>query len=165
MDTSRFTNDLLILLLLGSSNVMPIVARHLLGKRLNTPIDLNITFFDRMPVFGPHKTWRGVIASLLGTSIFSWLIGMTPRIGFLISLFSMTGDLASSFIKRRLKLRSGARATGLDQGLEALLPLILMRNSLQLNWMDCLLITTLFVFLDIILSPIFFRLGFRQNPH
>ena len=77
----------------------------------------------------------------------------------------MAGDLASSFIKRRLKLRSGAKAIGLDQGIEAFLPVALLRGRLQLDWTDCILITAVFFLLDIILSPTFFRLGFRQNPY
>lgn len=154
-----------LLVLLGVSNTMPIVARIILKKRLETPVDFNRAFLDGRPVFGPHKTWRGIAASIAGTAVISWTTGFGVVIGVKLAVFSMAGDLISSFIKRRMSLKSGARATGIDQAIEAFLPLAVMKEQFGITWTECLGITMVFTVLEIILSPIFYRLGFRRNPY
>ena len=165
LNAPRLARDLVWLVLLGASNTLPIAARVLFRDRFNTPVDLGAVFFDQRPVFGPHKTWRGIIASISGTGILSWFIGIGLETGLLLSAFSMAGDLVASFIKRRMNLKSGARATGLDQSIEAFLPLALMRQRLGLAWADCFGITVAFMLLEILLSPVFYRLGFRRRPY
>ncbi len=157
--------DFILLALLGASNTLPIVARLLLKERLETPVDFNRNFLDGRPLFGPHKTWRGIAASLWGTALLSWMVHMGFVTGLKLALFSMTGDLVSSFLKRRMNLKSGARATGLDQSIESFLPLAVMKDQLGISWTECLGITILFTMLEIILSPIFYRLGFRRHPY
>ncbi len=48
----------------------------------------------------------------------------------------MLGDLSSSFVKRRLRLKLHAQVFGLDQIPEALLPLLLVQDHLGLSWLD-----------------------------
>jgi len=154
-----------LLVLLGTANTMPIIARLVLKRRAETPVDFNMPFWDGRPLFGPHKTWRGIAASIAGTALMSWMVDMGPAAGFWLASFSMAGDLISSFIKRRLNLKSGARATGLDQAIEAFLPLALMKNQLSLTWTECFGITIVFTILEMVLSPVFYRLGFRRHPY
>lgn len=165
VDTLAIIRDFELLLLLGASNTLPIIARVVLNNRLDSPVDFNRPFFDHRPIFGPHKTWRGIAASLSGTALLSWILGFVPFTGLLLAFFSMAGDLISSFIKRRLDLKSGTRATGLDQTIESFLPLAVMKGQLHLSWMDCFGITIVFIFMEIIFSPIFYRLGFRRRPY
>ncbi len=155
----------MILLLLGCANTMPIAARKIFRHRWEHPVDLGLPWFDGLPVFGPHKTWRGLAASLAGTSLFSLFTPAGPFNGFLIASLSMAGDLIASFIKRRLKLRSGARAMGLDQCVEAMLPLVLLRKQLFLSWQEILIITVLFAAVELVISPLLYRLGLRRNPY
>ncbi len=162
---ATFTRDFMLLILLGASNTLPIVARILMKRRFDTPVDFNMPFPDGRPVFGPHKTWRGIAASLSGTGILSWMLGVGLLTGIKLAFFSMAGDLLSSFIKRRMNLKSGARATGIDQAIEAFLPLAVMKGQLGISWTECFGITILFTVLEIILSPIFYRLGFRRHPY
>ena len=157
--------DLAVLLLLGVANISPIVARHLFKERFSLPVDFNKSFFDKRPILGTHKTWRGLFSSLLVTSLAGPMFGIRTEVAFWLAFWSMLGDLTSSFIKRRLALKSGARCVGVDQIIEALLPVLIMRKTLSISWLDCILIVLLFTFFDIVLSPILYRVGFRRNPH
>ena len=74
---------------------------------------------DGRPIFGPHKTVRGVIAGIVvGT-----LIGLAeslvdPRLataGFMIALGAVLGDLLGAFVKRRLNVEPGKAFPVLDQ--------------------------------------------------
>ncbi len=165
VDTIALIRDFELLVLLGTSNTLPIIARVVLKTRFDWPVDFNRAFFDRRPLFGPHKTWRGIAASLSGTALLSWILGFGFLTGFWLAFLSMAGDLISSFIKRRFDLKSGARATGLDQTIESFLPLAVMKDHLHLSWTDCFGITIVFILVEIVFSPIFYHLGFRRRPY
>ena len=155
----------LVMLLLGAANTLPIAVRKLMGSRFETPVDFGARWFDGNPFFGPHKTWRGIIASVAGTGLVAMLTPAGALNGMLIAAFSMAGDLAASFIKRRLKLSSGARAPGIDQGIEALVPLVFMKDRLCLSWPDIVLAVFLFAMSEMLVSPLLYRMGFRRNPY
>jgi len=69
-------------------------------------------------------------------------------------VLSLTGDAASSALKRRLRLAPGAQAPIVDQALEALLPLIVLRVPLDLAWIDVALVAGAFTVLDIAATAI-----------
>jgi CDP-diglyceride synthetase len=124
--------QLLILLMLA--NGTPVVAKKILGERFAYPLDGGVEFVDGQPLFGRSKTIRGVVLAVLGTMVGAPLIGLGWAIGFLVGSLAMAGDLASSFLKRRMALPPSSRASGLDQLPEALLPLLACRNLLSLRW-------------------------------
>ena len=72
-------------------------------------------FVDGRPLFGASKTVRGILVSILITSACAPLLGLGLRIGLLVAISAMAGDLLSSFLKRRLDLQPGSQALGLDQ--------------------------------------------------
>ena len=78
-------------------------------------IDGGATFIDGRPLFGSSKTVRGLMLSILATTAFAPLIGLDWRIGALVALMAMIGDLSSSFLKRRMGLDPSDRAIGLDR--------------------------------------------------
>ncbi len=158
-------NIAVLVLLLGIANALPILARKILGNRWEYPVDAGLCWLDGMPMFGSHKTWRGVAFSVVGTTFAGALTPFGAVTGFWLSLLSMAGDLLASFIKRRLGLGNGARAPGLDQGVEALLPLVVLRESLGLSWDELLVTVLLFAVLELSISPVLYRLGFRRNPY
>ena len=158
-------NDIIVFGLLGIANTSPIVARHIFRDKFSTPIDFNKSFFDKRPILGTHKTWRGIFASIIATTVVGFLLGVRLKVSFLLALFSMCGDLISSFLKRRLGLSNGARCLGVDQTIEALLPLVLLKEEFFLSWLDCFFVTIFFVIFDITMSPLFYRLGLRRNPY
>ncbi len=160
-----FERDCLILILLGCANTFPIAARNILGKRWEMPVDAGACWLDRRPLLGPHKTWRGLISSVAGTTLVSSLTPVGMETGLYLAALSMAGDLVSSFIKRRMNLESGARAIGLDQGIEVMLPLLCLRHRLSISLLDIGLITLLFFAVELSVSPVLYRLGIRRNPH
>ena len=85
------------------------------------PIDAGRTFVDGKPIFGSHKTIRGFLAGLIiGTLVgFSGQFVLSGEqsafLGFVLALGALVGDLADSFIKRRLGIRPGSPVPLADQ--------------------------------------------------
>ena len=115
--------------------------------------------------YGPSKTIRGIVVSVLATSICAALMGLGWEIGALVATFAMAGDLFSSFVKRRLHLASSSMAIGLDHIPESLFPLLASRLLLTLNILDIVAGVTIFVVGALILSPLLFKLNLRDEPH
>jgi CDP-2,3-bis-(O-geranylgeranyl)-sn-glycerol synthase len=164
-ELNQWQRDILILILLGWSNFLPIVGRIIFQKRLSTPLDLGYRWLDNRYIFGPHKTWRGIIISVLGTGLVSHFTPLGMMLGFNLAIFSMVGDAVSSFVKRRLSLKSGNKVLLLDQGLESFLPLWILKDSFFIGWTDIILIVSCFTILEIALSPLLYILRIRRNPY
>lgn len=104
------------------ANMMPIFLRNHVSF-LVVPIDFGWTWKDGRSLFGPHKTWRGVIGGIIGAivivflqrSLFEiplfqflslfpygrhpfWLVGLSIGGGVFF------GDLVKSFFKRRVRV-------------------------------------------------------------
>ena len=154
-----------LLILLVVANGTAVVAKKLLGAAFARPLDGGALFVDGQPIFGPSKTIRGIVVSLLATSICAAVIGLGWEVGTLVATFSMVGDLFSSFVKRRLHLPSSSMAIGLDHIPELLFPLFASRWLLPLNILDIVVGVTIFVVGALILSPLLFRLRLRDEPH
>ena len=154
-----------LLILLIVANGTAVLAKKVLGGTFGRPLDGGATFVDGQPLFGPSKTIRGVVASLLGTSICAALMGLGWQIGSLIAVFAIAGDLFSSFVKRRLRLTPSSMAIGLDHIPESLFPLLASRLLLPLNTLDIVVGVTVFVVGALILSPLLFKLKLRDEPH
>jgi CDP-2,3-bis-(O-geranylgeranyl)-sn-glycerol synthase len=77
----------------------------------------------------------------------------------------MLGDTLSSFIKRRRALPPGAKATGLDQVPESLLPMLACKPLLGLDWYQVGLLTLLFMLSNLAISWLTASMGLRQHPH
>lgn len=157
--------DILILLLLGWTNFLPILGRVFLKERLSVPLDLGYKWIDNQYLLGPHKTWRGIIISVIGTGLTSYFTPFGLVLGLKLAICSMSGDLISSFVKRRMGLKSGSKAFFLDQGLESFLPLWVLKDSLFICWTEIILIISSFTLLEIGLSPLLCRLHIRRSPH
>jgi hypothetical protein len=77
----------------------------------------------------------------------------------------MSGDLLSSFIKRRLELPPSSQALGLDQIPESFLPLLACSFILPLAVTDILIGTVLFIVGELLLSRLLFKLRVRDRPY
>jgi CDP-2,3-bis-(O-geranylgeranyl)-sn-glycerol synthase len=97
------------------------------GKTKGAPLDGGHMFIDGKRIFGDGKTWDGLIGGiLLGTlaGTLEGLLNLVP-LGFgfdqwvLVSFFlasgALFGDLAGSFIKRRLAVTRGNQLPFFDQ--------------------------------------------------
>jgi len=126
-------------------NFLPPLANLIWKESFNQPLDGNRVLFDGRPLFGPHKTIRGILASVLGSLLFWPLLGLPWFMVAGAALFAMAGDLWSSFIKRRFNYASGETVPVLDQLFEGLLPLFLLAQGLGLAWWQGLLVMTIFI--------------------
>ncbi|MEN9314334.1 MAG: hypothetical protein RIS35_727, partial [Pseudomonadota bacterium] len=132
--------------------------------RLSRPIDGGRCWRDGRRLLGASKTWRGLAASAIATAAVSeWWLG-EPRTGLLVAALAMAGDLSSSFLKRRLGLRSGADAPGLDQLPESVLPLLVLRSPLALGAAEMLVATLAFFVLDLVGTRLAAGLRARRQP-
>jgi len=57
-----------LLVLMTLANGTPIVAKKVFGRRFSFPLDAGTIFFDGRPLFGPSKTIRGILISVLLTT-------------------------------------------------------------------------------------------------
>ena len=97
------------------------------------PIDLGRSLSDGQRIFGDGKTWRGLVGGTLAGAILGLLLSLPfdllapssswsfgpPAVAFVASavlaLGALLGDLVGAFVKRRMHLPRGAKASGLDQ--------------------------------------------------
>jgi CDP-archaeol synthase len=154
-----------MLALLAVANGAPIAAKRLMGDRLSLPLDGGYVFFDGKPLLGPSKTLRGIVVAVAATIIAAILLGEHWTIGLVVALASMAGDLLSSFVKRRTGLAPSAKATGLDQIPEVLVPSLAGMPLIGLTWVDVAAIVLAFFAGAIVLSNVLYRVGFRDEPH
>lgn len=153
------------MLLLGVANGTPIIARWLLGARYAWPLDGGLTLGDGRRLFGPSKTLRGLLLSLLTTTLAAASLGLPASTGLAIGALAMCGDLASSFTKRRLGRAPSSMAPGLDQIPESLLPLLVCYAALGIRPAHILPLVALFIVLELLLSRWLYRLGVRDRPY
>ncbi len=154
-----------LLLLIIIANGAPILARKLLNNRFNLAVDFGQKLPDKNQLFGSSKTWRGILASLLATTVAAWLSGHPPETGTLIAFYAMSGDLFASFIKRRLSMKPGSMAPLLDQVPESLLPAYLLKDAFNLDGSVITVLILIFIIIELILSHILYKYGIRKQPY
>jgi CDP-2,3-bis-(O-geranylgeranyl)-sn-glycerol synthase len=116
-------------------NMMAVIFPKLgLFKSLDFPVDMGRKLRGEY-LFGEHKTWRGVVAGIIGGIvaallqyllytffvqsrwIFLFPLDLPASLwwGFLLGLGALLGDLIKSFFKRRLHIKSGGIFFPFDQ--------------------------------------------------
>ena len=153
------------LLLLIAANGAPVITGKVLGNRLARPVDNGLKLSDGYRLFGNSKTWRGLFSAVFFSTAVAILFGIEPLTGVLFGTLTMTGDLLTSFIKRRRGNVESSRARGLDTVPESLLPLCLLKDSLALNLIDIILIVILFFLIEEFVSPVLYKLHIRNQPY
>ena len=159
----RETAEILLLILVA--NGAPILLSFIFSHRMALPVDLGFKLGDQQALFGKTKTWRGLIASLVFTILASVIIGLGIWTGFIISVLAMTGDLLSSFIKRRLKKPPSSQVFLLDQVPESLFPVFGVVSLYSLQLMQVIVIVVSFIIMEVVLSLILYRIGVRKRPY
>jgi hypothetical protein len=153
------------MVLLALANGVPVIAKKIFGRRFARPLDAGVTFLDRRPLFGPSKTIRGILLSMLITTAGAPLLDLELKIGILMAATAMAGDLISSFVKRRLDLPPSSRALGLDQVPESLFPLLACRDLLSLTPADIALAVGIFFVGELALSRLLYKIHLRDEPY
>jgi CDP-archaeol synthase len=159
----RLVKQLVFLLILA--NGTPLLANKIFGHRFSHPLDCGVRCGDGEPWFGASKTIRGVFLSVLTTAVGACLVGLGGKIGALIGSAAMSGDLFSSFFKRRIGLPVSSRAVGLDQIPESLFPLLACRNALSLTVWEIAVTVLAFFFGEIVISRLLYKFRIRDRPY
>jgi CDP-diglyceride synthetase len=154
-----------LLFLLGVANGAPIAVKDVLGHKLAYPVDGGTRLPDGRRLFGKSKTVRGVVASVVFTSVAARAFGFRWKTGAAISSVAMTGDLCSSFLKRRLDVPTSGRSTGLDQIPESLFPLLVVRRALDLSEAEIAAGVGLFFAGEVLFSMLLYRAHLRERPY
>ena len=154
-----------LLVLIIIANGAPIVMRVLLNNHFNTAVDFNQKLFDKKPVFGTSKTWRGIFAALILTSAAAWLLGYSGYTGLFIAIYAVLGDLTSSFIKRRLGKPASSMAPLLDQIPESLFPALMMMQTFKLDIFAIIQLVLIFIIIELLLSHVLYKWGIRKRPY
>ncbi len=158
------SSDFIILLcLVLIANGAPIFSRILFAKRFGMPVDLHYHCRDGHPLFGPSKTFRGLISSIILTSLAAIALKTPLTMGLIIAIGAMSGDLITSYFKRRHGLASKSDWNIVDQLLEAAFPLCLAKwyYDHSISWATVLFAISLFVLIGMIIAPL--RLHWRNR--
>lgn len=116
---------LLFFLPAGIANMVPVlVAKLPLLRSWDTPVDFGRTLHG-VPIFGPHKTWRGIICGTLAGAAVGALLPYdvmaqyypqwSVAVAASMSFGALAGDAIKSFFKRRVGIASGATWFPFDQ--------------------------------------------------
>jgi CDP-diglyceride synthetase len=154
-----------LLVLVAVANAIPVFAKKILGHALSWPLDAGTVFVDGQRLLGASKTIRGVFLSVLLTPLAAVLVGLRWNIGLVVALSAMAGDVASSFLKRRMGLPPSCKAIGLDQIPEAFFPLLAAQLLLPVTLVEVFLGTAIFFAGSLVVSRILFALGVRDEPY
>jgi CDP-2,3-bis-(O-geranylgeranyl)-sn-glycerol synthase len=151
------------LALVVTANSAPVVTALLFGERWAQPIDGGRRLADGHAVLGAHKTWRGLAAGILAACVVGAAIGAGATIGAAFGALALSGDLASSFLKRRLGRSAGQESVLLDPLPESLVPMLALRGPLGLDATAILGTALLFAVLDVAASRMLERIQGRRR--
>ena len=160
------------------ANMAPVIVKDFF-KKIAIPIDFGKTFGDK-PIFGEHKTFRGLIFGVLFAIIVTYLQYILYKnnvffelaivdysnwllLGFLLGLGSMIGDLAKSFFKRMRGYEPGKPFIPFDQTDFIIGALAFTYPIVKLSFYKMLLIWTVSFVLHIIVNHIAFFTGIRRE--
>ena len=93
------------------------------------------------------------------------MLNLSWKLGLLIGVWAMIGDLLSSFVKRRLGMAPSSKALGLDQIPEAFFPLVAVSTMLGLGWWQITYLTLLFMVIELSLSRVLYKFKIRKKPY
>jgi len=153
------------LILLLATNGAPVLVASIFNSHGTLPLDLGKQLQDGHPVFGSSKTWRGLISALFTSCILSILFGYGFWFGLVFGTLAMTGDLISSFVKRRRGLKPSDQSLGLDQLPESIIPSIYALVVLGLEWWWAILLPLSFMLIQILISKPLYWFKIRKRPY
>jgi len=149
---------------------------------LGKPVDFGTKFIDHQPILGSHKTWRGVIISMIlgiitafiqkwlyqfdgpkSISIFDYQSINVLALGFLLSAGVVFGDLIFAFIKRRLMLKPGAMFIPFDQINYVIGGWLFLTPFFKIDRMIWVILFVLTPFLHLLTNRTGYLLGIHRN--
>ncbi len=138
-----------ILVLVAIANAAPWCAGRLLKHRWAAPLDGGFTLTDGTRALGDHKTWRGLLTGTLSCAVAAQWMGYTFTLGFAFGLLSLVADSATSFAKRRWRLKPGTEVLVVDQLPETLVPIAILAAPLGVSMREAAAISVVFLILGL----------------
>lgn len=167
------------------SNAAPIFAAAIpLFKKLDTPIDGGKTWRGH-DLLGPHKTWRGIIAGIIVSTLILWLQVVlagqfewarylsgdvdysqlpTLILGPLFAIGALGGDAVESFFKRQRNIKSGGAWVPFDQLDYIIGSIIVSLFFVILSPLQYLLIIAVWFLMHLLASYLGYKLGLKKDP-
>lgn len=167
------------------ANAAPVFAAAIPGlKKLDAPIDAGKSFHGHR-LLGAHKTWRGIIAGIIVSTLLLWLQQLATQhftwaqfaangvdysslptliLGPLFAIGALGGDAVESFFKRRLNIKSGGVWFPFDQidyiigSVLISLPFVIL-SPLQYVW-----ILIVWFAMHLLASFVGYKLGLKKDP-
>ncbi len=131
-----------------------------------TPIDLGRKFLDGKRILGDGKTFKGFFAGVLTGTFIGTLQGRLV-LGFFLSIGALVGDMAGSFVKRRLNIKRGDSAPLLDQ-LDFILGAVLFSLIFARNYVATDIIVTALLItpvLHLLANRVTYKVGYKDVAH
>lgn len=169
----------------GLANVAPVIAAAIPAlKKYDAPIDGGRTYRGQA-IFGPHKTWRGLIAGVIVATVTLWTQQLLAAnfgwaqfaagnvdyaslplliLGPLFAIGALGGDVIESFFKRRFKIESGKAWVPFDQLDYIAGSVIVSLLFVTLSVAQYLWIFVIWFVLHIVVSYIGYKLGLKKDP-
>lgn len=169
----------------GVANATPVLAAHIpIIKKLDHPMDFG-KYFRGKRVFGPHKTWRGLITGMVAATLVlviqqqlyihtNWAANLADRVDYihipalilgpLFGFGALMGDAIESFLKRQRNIKPGQGWFPFDQtdyiigGAIATMPFVQL-TIFQYGWM-----LVAWLGIHILASYIGFKLHLKERP-
>lgn len=176
---STFFTAMWIIVPMGVANMAPVLVRGI--PFMNTRIDGGRMLAGK-PLFGSHKTWRGLIAAVLFGEMAFLLLAWIGKMGslstwegaeiyaraswftgFFIGLGAILGDLAKSFFKRRVGIPSGKPWIPFDQVDYLLGGLIALSCFAEIEFGHALAVLLIGVVLHITVNHVGYAVGMRET--
>jgi CDP-2,3-bis-(O-geranylgeranyl)-sn-glycerol synthase len=151
----------------GIANATPPVLTRFIG--LGRPIDAGRQWRGK-PLFGPHKTWQGLIGgTCAGVATFALQrmfddLDVPLSFGIAISFGALAGDLVKSFAKRQLSVEAGRAWFPFDQ-LDYMIGAF-AAGALFVRFPPIVIAATVAVYfiLHLVVSAIGYTLGIKSTP-
>ncbi len=159
MDYSQILNLFIFILPAYLANSSPV----LLGG--GQSMDFKRYFSDGKRILGDGKTWRGFFGGVAVGTISGFLLGF-PLLAFLLSVGTLVGDTAGSFIKRRMNIGRGKQSLILDQ-LTFLFVALIFAYPLLPEYVDLYGVLFLLVFtyiMHVLSNIVAHRMGWKKVP-
>lgn len=141
-----------------------------------TPVDGNKTLSDGQPLFGKGKTWKGTVMGIIIGSLAGFFAdhffpelthGVSPvyvQYAVLLSIGAIIGDIAGSFLKRRLRIKSGQPAHLLDQLDFVIGGLAFSLFIVSPNWTSIFVLIMITPFLHMTFNRLAYMLKIKSVP-
>ena len=149
------------------ANGAPVLSSKLFTHR--HPIDMGKVLWDSRRILGDGKTYEGFFIGLSAGILTGYVLEIvgyhTVEGAAVLSLGTMIGDIAGSFIKRRLNIKRGGKAPLLDQLTFLYFALLLYHVVFdKIEFTEVIFLSIITPLLHRFTNYIAYKLGLKDNP-